>query len=117
MWSTIRTQISEWHLSTRLMLLVVLFNLTDFLTTKVLVDRDGYQVESNPLLLSAMVWFDSVWAIFWIKTAIIALVWVAIRWYICRNDARHPICSYPLILVASIFATISVSNFVLIYVS
>lgn len=61
--------------TTKLVSLFSFLSLLDFLTTKVLVDRAGYDVELNPLLLYAMEMSDSVYAIAWIKLFFLTILW------------------------------------------
>jgi len=79
-----RQRFNGWSINARLMVLLTLLGLLDFQTTKVLVDRHGFAAEGNPLLYSAMVQMNSVYAIFIIK----ALSLVAF-WWLCLQLKRH----------------------------
>lgn len=70
-----RATFNRWHLNTQLMVILTLLNIVDFLTTKFLVDKLGFEAEANELLYRAMVALDSVYAILLIKVGLLAVLW------------------------------------------
>ena len=62
-----------------LFLLLFLLNIVDFVTTKILVDIQGFIVEANPILYNLMVNFDTVWVILYIKLLILGLFFIFIQ--------------------------------------
>lgn len=107
-----------WHLSSQLMLLLVLFNLIDYQTTATLVHMEGFEIEANPFLYHAMVHFDSVYAIVVIKALVLAVFWVCLylvlRQKAHEDPSKNKTFVLPLITLNILFASVSVGNSYLI---
>lgn len=101
----------EWH--NKMMFLILLFNIVDFLTTKILVAYGGYEMEANYFLYELMVYFDSVWVILIVKFILIGLAWfVVYRYYDSKVHKVPTISLYTALLVG---ISISIYNFVGIF--
>ena len=65
---------------------LAILNYFDYVFTKSLMMYQGYEVEANPLMYHAVVYFDSPDAILWCKTGALAILGVCI--FIFRGHHR-----------------------------
>lgn len=118
MLKTLRAEFNLLSLNTQLMIILTLLNIVDFQTTAFLVGRYGFEVEANPIMYNAMVLFDSVYGLLYIKVVVLAVLW----WVYNQVDHHHKLINpqrmtYLLTgLVAAFFALIT-WNFYLVTVS
>ena len=111
----IRRWLNNLSAQYQMLIAIALFNMIDFLTTKVLIERHGrLDVESNPVLYYPMVFFDSVWVIFVAKIMLIASAWlIMVRHY---DPSKHRVATLSLWAVLLIGILVSIFNFGLITV-
>lgn len=67
---------------------LVVINLLDFITTKLLINKQGYDVEANQLLLKWMESADSTYPILIAKSIPLLLFAIAL-WLIIKREPRH----------------------------
>lgn len=93
----IKTTVSGWHTSIQLLIVLVVFNYVDFITTKKLVEHHGFVAELNPLLRFLMEQTGSIWAIFWSKFVFFLLL-MAMMWQHKQNNDNYPQFLTPVLL-------------------
>jgi len=71
-----RSWFNNLHINTQLMIIITGLNLIDFQTTKILVDRYGFETELNPIMYKAMALADSAWGLLVVKILTVGLMWV-----------------------------------------
>ncbi len=64
--------ISKWHISTWLIISLILLNIYDFTTTYIAIGQGA--TESNPILEFLMIKTSSIWVILWFKGAVLGLL-------------------------------------------
>ena len=92
------------------MLTLALLNAVDFLTTKILIERHGIDIELNPLLHSAMSYFGTTWAIAWVKIVIIGTAWLLI--YMLYQPGKHPRVVPAIIMVMFAYLAVTIWNYI-----
>ncbi len=99
----------------KMLLLILLWNIVDFLTTKIMVDKLGYEVEYNPMLYFAMVFFNSVWVILIVKIIIIGMAWGLVYKFYEHEKHRYVKAALWIALLGGI--SISIYNYVGVYLT
>jgi len=93
------------------LLLLILLNIIDFQTTKILVDVFGYTVERNPVMLWAMLTMDSVYAILLAKILILSFyTYWHFKLPISEGTINKNFIKYPLFILSVIFGTVCILN-------
>ena len=64
--------------------LIFIFSMIDFIATSILISRDGFHAEMNPLLLNLMQNSESVWAMLAFKIFTL-LIFGAVTWIIVKR--------------------------------
>ena len=90
--------------------LLVILNGLDFISTKIIVDSHGYDLEANPLLQLMMGYTDSSWSILLVKIAALTFAYfmfdVGFNRGYAQNRARNI-----LIVLNTIFTIVVINNF------
>lgn len=120
--SAIRKEFNSWHTASQLFFLICLLNFLDFYTTKLLVDKNGYDVEGNPFLRLAMYELDTTYAILYIKVFFLSFCGYWYHQYIKSNLTTFkwlPLQTITLTFwaLAIVFLSICVNNLILVYLS
>ncbi len=109
----IRSRFNDLTLNYQLVVLLILLNMVDFQTTKILVDKLGFIAEGNALLLWAMITTGTVYAILAVKVIVLSFLW----WMVGQIKEHHKhitpqalTCMLQLLVVA-FFALISWNYF------
>ncbi len=107
--------ISKWHISTWLIVSLILLNISDFTTTYIAIGQGA--TEANPFLDFLMAKTGTIWVILWFKVTILSLLcipYVLIQKYRIRCQAPVYVgcfgvlnLIYLVIVVSSLFKIIT----------
>lgn len=103
-----------WHVCSQMMLVILLLNIVDFLTTASLVWRFGYGIEVNPVLRSMMEYFDTAWVMLWFKLALFGIAWAAIMRFLQNPKANVTYVKRALWFIIACFTALCFWNFFVI---
>jgi len=114
MLSIARKRFNSWATEHQLLFAVMLFNLVDFFTTRIIILRSDNDLgmEANPLLLRMMEKFDSLWMILIIKVALIITAWAFV--YKFYEHEKHKSIIPAIIFVLVICTLVSILNYYLV---
>lgn len=99
------------HISTKLLILLILLNIIDFQTTKMLVEVFGYGVERNPAMLWVMQEMGSVYAILLAKIVILGFyAYWHVQLPVSGGIISKNVIKYPLFGLSIVFGVVCILN-------
>ena len=106
--------IDNWALHHQLMFFILIFNFVDFFTTKILIEHNGFGIETNLILYNAMVFFNSVWIILFMKLTSIGIAWLILYRFYKPNE--HYVAKITLYVVLVVYIIISGFNIMVLMI-